>query len=48
MSIIRLILIILAAVFFAFAFFDVKFANWTPSWTPGGFCCLTVALLLLK
>lgn len=44
----KLVLIVLAVVFFAFDFFHVTFARWTPSWTPGGFACLTVALLLLK
>jgi hypothetical protein len=48
MALLKLLLIIVAAIFFAFDFFQVKFANWTPSWTPGGFCLLTIALLLIK
>jgi hypothetical protein len=46
---VKLVLIVLAAIFFALDFFHVSFSpNFTPNWTPGGFCCLTIALLLLK
>lgn len=41
----RQILIVLAAIFFAF-----DALGWHPlpvNWTPAGFCLLTVALLLL-
>ena len=44
----KLVLIVVAVIFFACDFFRVTVATRTPSWTPGGFACLTVALLLLK
>jgi len=45
MSTIQLILFVLAASFFALDFFRVPSPR--VSWTPGGFCCLTIALFLL-
>ena len=51
----KLVLIIIAAVFFACDFFHIPVPRggnppqtWMPGWTAGGFCLLTVALLLLK
>jgi hypothetical protein len=53
---IKLVLIIVAAIFFAFDFFHVNIpygnsnppSRWTPGWTAGGFCLLTIALLIVK
>jgi hypothetical protein len=52
---IKLVLIVIAAIFFAFDFFHVSIPRggtppqrWVPGWTAGGFCLLTIALLLLK
>jgi len=44
MSSIKLILVVLAAIFFSLDFFRVPAR---VSWTPGGFCCLTIALFLI-
>jgi hypothetical protein len=50
----KLVLIILAAIFFAFDFFRVSVPHgnpvqrWVPGWTAGAFCLLTIALLLIK
>ena len=45
----KLILIVIAAIFFAFDFFHVVLSpKFTPSWTPGGFCLLTIAMFLIK
>ena len=54
MDTIKLVLIVVAAIFFAFDFFHVTMpygpppGRYSPGWTAGGFCCLTIALLLLK
>ena len=50
----KLVLIVVAAVFFGFEFFNVSIPygsnppkRWRPGWMNGAFCLLTIALLLI-